>query len=105
MQNKSLTTQSICEPKHLFFQRRSRTFPKFKTLEKLEKLKIAYICGMQKVVTKSTLHDKSTDLVYWRSQSEESRLEAIELLRQQYIQFQGNVQQEVYRVTNTAPSH
>ena len=49
------------------------------------------------------LKDKNTDFLYWKSKSEIERLEAIEILRQQYINYKQDVQprlQRVYRVVN-----
>jgi hypothetical protein len=60
---------------------------------------------MQETLHKANLKDKQTDFSYWMTQSEKSRLEAIELLRQQYMNFKKAVQprlQCVYRITNKA---
>ena len=49
------------------------------------------------------LKDKSTDFSYWMSRSEIERLQAIETLRLQYINYKKDVQsrlQRVYRVIN-----
>ena len=49
------------------------------------------------------LKDTNTDFMYWMSRSEVERLEAIETLRQQYINYKKDVQsrlQRVYRVVN-----
>ena len=49
------------------------------------------------------LKDKDTDFLYWMSKSEMERLQAIETLRHQYINYQKDVQsgfQRVCRVIN-----
>jgi hypothetical protein len=49
------------------------------------------------------LKDKNTDFMYWMSKSEIERLQAIEILRQQYINYKKDVQsgfQRVYRIVN-----
>ncbi|MEO7306634.1 MAG: hypothetical protein ABIR78_03875 [Ferruginibacter sp.] len=49
------------------------------------------------------LKDKNTDFIYWMSKSETERLQAIETLRQQYINYKKDVQsgfQRVYRIIN-----
>ena len=51
------------------------------------------------------LKDKESDYVFWQTRSYKDRLEAIELLRSQYIKFDKNVQprlQRVCRVINQA---
>ncbi len=53
------------------------------------------------------LKDKSTDFMYWMSKSEIERLQAIEILRQQYINYKKDVQsrlQRVYRIVNQKQS-
>ena len=44
------------------------------------------------------LKDSSTDFLYWMSRSEVERLEAIETLRQQYINYKKDVQPRLQRV-------
>ena len=46
------------------------------------------------------LKDKSTDFLYWSSKSEIERLQALELLRQQYINYNKNVKSRLQRVCN-----
>ena len=49
------------------------------------------------------MKDTNTDFMYWMSRSEVERLQAIETLRQQYINYKKDVQsrlQRVYRVVN-----
>ena len=49
------------------------------------------------------LKDRNTDFRFWQTQTELQRLEAIEILRQQYINFRKDAQQgfqRVYRITN-----
>ena len=53
------------------------------------------------------LKDGGTDFLYWMSRTEIERLEAIEILRQQYINYKKDVQprlQRVYRVINQKQS-
>ncbi|MCF8294118.1 MAG: hypothetical protein K9I70_09930 [Chitinophagaceae bacterium] len=60
---------------------------------------------MEKVVKIMHLKDKQSDYVFWQTRSYKERLEAIELLRSQYIKFDKNVQprlQRVCRVINQA---
>ena len=46
------------------------------------------------------LKDKSTNFLYWSSKSEIERLQALELLRQQYINYNKNVKSRLQRVCN-----
>lgn len=58
---------------------------------------------MDKVVHITSLKDKQTDFVFWSTKTFQERLEAIELLRLQYIQLKKDVQpgfQRVCRVIN-----
>lgn len=58
---------------------------------------------MDKVLKIVKLKDKNTDFEFWKTQSYQKRLEAIEILRQQYINYKKNVQpgfQRVYRIIN-----
>lgn len=61
---------------------------------------------MEKVIKKTTLKDPSSDLKYWLTRSPQERLDALEFLRQQYINFNKNAQsglQRVCKVTNQKP--
>lgn len=61
---------------------------------------------MEKVIKKTTLKDSSSDLKYWLKKSPQERLDALEFLRQQYINFNKNAQpglQRVCKVTNQKP--
>ena len=58
---------------------------------------------MEKSLKIVRLKDSGTDFLYWKSRTEIERLEAIETLRQQYINYKKDVQprlQRVYRVVN-----
>ncbi len=58
---------------------------------------------MEKVLKITQLKDENIDFQYWKSKTEVVRLEALEFLRQQYINFHKDVQprlQRVYRITN-----
>jgi hypothetical protein len=62
---------------------------------------------MDKILKIVNLKDRNTDFQYWSSQSETARLQAIEILRQQYINFKKDVQprlQRVYRIINQTQS-
>ena len=47
---------------------------------------------MEKVLKIVSLKDKSNDFEYWSSKSPIERLNALELLRNQYIKFKKDVQ-------------
>jgi hypothetical protein len=53
---------------------------------------------MEKVVNIVRLKDKQTDYFYWQSKSYKDRLEAIEMLRSQYIKFIKDAQPRLQRV-------
>ena len=58
---------------------------------------------MEKSLKIVALKDKSNDFIFWNSKSEIERLQAIETLRQQYINYKTDVQsrlQRVYRIIN-----
>ncbi len=58
---------------------------------------------MEKSLKIVQLKDKNTDFNYWMSRTDMERLQAIETLRQQYINYKKDVQsrlQRVYRVIN-----
>ena len=62
---------------------------------------------MEKTVTIANLKDRNTDFQYWMSRSETERLEAIETLRNQFINFKKDVKprlQRVCRVVNQKQS-
>jgi hypothetical protein len=57
---------------------------------------------IEKVIHKKKLKDSSNDFLFWSSKSEVERLNALEILREQYIQNLPDVQQRfqrIYRVT------
>ena len=53
---------------------------------------------MQKVLKIISLKDNNTDYSFWINKSETQRLQAIETLRQQYINFNKDVQPRLQRV-------
>ena len=53
---------------------------------------------MEKVVSKTTLKQQQSDLNYWLTKTPQERLDALEFLRQQYINFSKNVQPRLQRV-------
>jgi hypothetical protein len=58
---------------------------------------------MEKSLKIVQLKDKGTDFIYWTSKTDIERLQAVETLRQQYINYKKDVQsrlQRVYRVIN-----
>ena len=58
---------------------------------------------MEKVLKIVNLKDKCNDFIFWSSKSEIERLQAVEALRQQYINYKKDVQsrlQRVYRIIN-----
>ena len=60
---------------------------------------------MDKMLKIVQLKDRNTDYRFWQTQSDLQRLQAIEVLRQQYINFKKEVQprlQRVYRIVNQA---
>ena len=62
---------------------------------------------MDKSVKIVQLKDKNSDFIYWSSKSEIERLQAIEILRQQYIHFKKDAQsglQRVLRIINQKQS-
>jgi len=62
---------------------------------------------MEKVVKIVSIKDKQSDYDFWQSKDFKDRLEAIEMLRSQYIKFNSNVQprlQRFCRVINQALS-
>lgn len=62
---------------------------------------------MEKVIKKTSTRDKQSDLEYWLTKTPQERLDALEFLRQQYINFNKNVQprlQRVCTITNQKPS-
>lgn len=62
---------------------------------------------MEKILKIVTLKNKSTEFIFWNSKSEIERLQAIETLRQQYINYKKDVHsrlQRVYRIINQKQS-
>ncbi len=53
---------------------------------------------MEKVLRITTLKDSTTDYSFWLTKSEKERLEAIEILRSNYIKFRTDVQPRLQRV-------
>lgn len=62
---------------------------------------------MEKVIKKTTTREKQSDFEYWLTKTHQERLDALEFLRQQYINFNKNVQprlQRVCTIINQKPS-
>ena len=53
---------------------------------------------MEKVVRIIQLQDRQTDFQYWQGKSELERLNALEMLRSQYINFLNDVEPRLQRV-------
>ena len=54
--------------------------------------------AIEKVVRIIDMKDDRGDLDYWLTKSPAERIDAIEILREQYMRFTGNVQQGLQRV-------
>lgn len=62
---------------------------------------------MEKRLKIAKLKDRNTDFMYWMSRPDVEKLQAIETLRQQYINYKKDVQsrlQRVYRIINQKQS-
>lgn len=53
---------------------------------------------MEKVVRIINMKDDKGDRAYWMSRTPEERIDAIEILREQYMRFKGDVQHRLQRV-------
>jgi len=53
---------------------------------------------MEKVIRKTTTKEHQSDLEYWLTKTTQERLDALEFLRQQYVNFNKNVQPRLQRV-------
>jgi hypothetical protein len=53
---------------------------------------------MEKSLKIVNLKDKQSDFLYWSSKSELERLNSIEMLRQQYINYTKDVQPRLQRI-------
>ena len=53
---------------------------------------------MEKGLKIVSLKDKQSDYAFWMTKTYQERLAALELLRQQYINFKGDAQQGLQRV-------
>ncbi|HAD33256.1 MAG TPA: hypothetical protein DCF44_01955 [Chitinophagaceae bacterium] len=53
---------------------------------------------MEKVVKIINLKEKQSDFSYWQTKSPKERLEAIEMLRSQFMKFKKDVQPRLQRV-------
>ena len=53
---------------------------------------------MEKVVRIINIKDDKGDREYWMSKSPAERIDAIEILREQYVRFKGDVQQGLQRI-------
>ena len=53
---------------------------------------------MDKVVTVRRLHQQESNYKYWMTCSVQQRIDALEMLRNQYIQYIGHAQSEFQRI-------
>ena len=53
---------------------------------------------MEKVINKIKIKDKKTDFSYWQQQPYQTRLQALEQIRQQYHQYKYNAEPRLQRV-------
>jgi hypothetical protein len=53
---------------------------------------------MDKILKIVSLKEKQSDFAYWSSKTEYERLEALEFLRSQYINYKKDVQSRLQRV-------
>ena len=53
---------------------------------------------MEKIVTKISLKQKSSDFQYWQQQTPQKRLETLEQIRQEYHQYKYNAQPRLQRI-------
>ncbi len=53
---------------------------------------------MEKALKIVSLHERHNDYEYWISKPVSDRIDAIEILRNQYIQFRKNVEPRLQRV-------
>jgi Arc/MetJ family transcription regulator len=58
-----------------------------------------------KVIKKVPLRESSSDYDYWQSRSVNERIDALEMLRQQYIGFSQNAHQGIQRVVRITKLH
>lgn len=53
---------------------------------------------MEKVLRIVSLHEQPSDYAYWTSRPVSERIDAIEILRDQYIKFKKDVQPRLQRI-------
>lgn len=58
-----------------------------------------------KIIKKVPLRQSSSDYDYWQSRSANERIDALEMLRQQYIRFSQDAHQGVQRVIRMTKLH
>jgi hypothetical protein len=54
--------------------------------------------AIEKVVRIINMKDDRGDLEYWLTKSPAERIDAVEILREQFVRFKGDVQQGLQRV-------
>ncbi len=62
---------------------------------------------MEKVIKKTSTKENNSDLEYWLTKTPQERLDALEFLRQQYINFNNDAKSRLQRVctiTHQTPS-
>jgi 2-polyprenyl-3-methyl-5-hydroxy-6-metoxy-1,4-benzoquinol methylase len=53
---------------------------------------------MEKVITKTTNKQQTSDFEYWQKQTPQKRLETLEQIRQEYHQYRYNAQPRFQRI-------
>jgi 2-polyprenyl-3-methyl-5-hydroxy-6-metoxy-1,4-benzoquinol methylase len=53
---------------------------------------------MEKVITKTTNKQQTSDFEYWQKQTPQKRLETLEQIRQEYHQYKYNAQPRFQRI-------
>jgi len=62
---------------------------------------------MEKIITKTTIKQQTSDFHYWQQQTPQKRLETLEQIRQEFHQYRYNAQprlQRVYAIIKLQPS-
>jgi len=60
---------------------------------------------MEKVITKVSIKQQTSDFQYWQQQTPQKRLETLEQIRQEFHQYRYNVQPRLQRVYTIIKRH
>jgi len=60
---------------------------------------------MEKVITKISIKQQTSDFQYWQQQTPQKRLETLEQIRQEFHQYRYNVQPRLQRVYTIIKRH